>query len=82
MCKQFNIKPELIHTLSRKREIVQARQVTMYMSKMYTEMSLAQIGTVIGKKNHATVLHARRIVKDQIEVDKAFRGQIAEIERN
>jgi len=81
VCKQFNIKTELIHTLSRKREIVQARQVTMYLCKLYTEMSLAQIGTVIGKKNHATVLHACKIVKDQIEVDKVFRGQIAEIEK-
>lgn len=82
VCNHFNIKTELIHTLSRKREIVQARQVTMYLSKLYTEMSLAQIGTVIGKKNHATVLHACKIVKDQIEVDKTFRGQIAEIEKN
>ena len=81
VCKQFNIKTELIHTLSRKREIVQARQVTMYLSKQYTEMSLAQIGTIIGKKNHATVLHACKIVRDQIEVDKSFRNQISEIEK-
>jgi len=81
VCKHFNIKNELIHTASRKREIVQARQVTMYLSKQYTEMSLTQIGAVIGKKNHATVLHACKIVKDQIEVDKSFRGDIAEIEK-
>ncbi|MFR9165145.1 MAG: chromosomal replication initiator protein DnaA [Dysgonomonas sp.] len=81
VCQYFNIKPELIHTLSRKREIVQARQVTMYLSKQYTEMSLAQIGTIIGKKNHATVLHACKMVKDQIEVDKSFRNEIAEIEK-
>lgn len=81
VCKHFNIKNELIHTASRKREIVQARQVTMYLSKQYTELSLAQIGAVIGKKNHATVLHACRIVKDQIQVDKSFRGEIDEIEK-
>ena len=81
VCKYFNIKSELIHTASRKREIVQARQVTMYLSKQHTEMSLSQIGTIIGKKNHATVLHACRIVKDQIEVDKSFRNDIAEIEK-
>ncbi|WP_185152968.1 chromosomal replication initiator protein DnaA [Dysgonomonas sp. 216] len=81
VCQHYNIKNELIHTSSRKREIVQARQVTMYLSKQYTEMSLTQIGTVIGKKNHATVLHACKIVKDQIEVDKSFRNDIAEIEK-
>ncbi|MDH6354319.1 chromosomal replication initiator protein [Dysgonomonas sp. PH5-45] len=81
VCNYFNIKKELIHTASRKREIVQARQVAMYLTKQYTDLSLAQIGSVIGKKNHATVLHACRTVKDQIEVDKSFRDEVEEIEK-
>ncbi|WP_029903865.1 chromosomal replication initiator protein DnaA [Prevotella sp. 10(H)] len=81
VCEFYNIKSELIHTASRKRQIVQARQVTMYLSKSYTEMSLAQIGSLIGKKNHATVLHACKTVKEQMEVDKVFRDEIAEIEK-
>lgn len=81
VCEYYNIKTELIHTASRKRQIVQARQVTMYLSKSYTEMSLAQIGSLIGKKNHATVLHACRTVKEQMEVDKTFRDEINEIEK-
>lgn len=82
VCKHFSIKTELLQTASRKREIVQARQVAMYLSKLYTELSLAQIGLVIGKKNHATVLHACKTVKDQIEVNKSFRDKIEEIEKN
>lgn len=81
VCKHLKIKTELLQTASRKREIVQARQITMYLSKQYTELSLAQIGAVIGKKNHATVLHACRTIKDQIEVDKSFRDEIDEIQR-
>lgn len=81
VCVFYNIKAELIHTPSRKRQIVQARQVTMYLSKQYTEMSLAQIGSLVGRKNHATVLHACRTVKEQIEVDKQFRDEISEIEK-
>lgn len=81
VCKHFNIKTELLQTASRKREIVQARQVAMYLSKIYTEMSLAQIGSIIGKKNHATVLHACKTVKDQLQVDKSFRDEIEEIEK-
>lgn len=81
VCKHFNIKTELLQTASRKREIVQARQVTMYLSKIYTELSLAQIGSVIGKKNHATVLHACKTVKDQLQVDKSFRDDLEEIEK-
>lgn len=81
VCDFYNIKSELLQTASRKRQIVQARQVTMYLSKIYTEMSLAQIGTLIGKKNHATVLHACKTVKEQMEVDKIFRDEIEEIEK-
>lgn len=81
VCKHFNIKTELLQTTSRKREIVQARQVAMYLSKLHTELSLAQIGAIIGKKNHATVLHACKAVKDQLEVDKSFRDDLDEIEK-
>jgi len=81
VCDFYNIKSELIHTASRKRQIVQARQITMYLSKAYTEMSLAQIGSLIGKKNHATVLHACKTVKEQMEVNKTFREEIIEIEK-
>ena len=81
VCNYFNIKNELIQSKSRKREIVQARQVAMYFTKAHTEMSLAQIGSHIGKRNHATVLHACNTVKGLIEVDKAFRSNVEEIER-
>ena len=79
VCCHFNIKKDLIQTASRKREIVQVRQVAMYLSKEYTDTSLSQIGAIIGKRNHATVLHACKMVKDQLEVDKEFRGEISKI---
>ncbi|HHW80967.1 MAG TPA: chromosomal replication initiator protein DnaA, partial [Bacteroidales bacterium] len=44
VCDYFNIKRDLIQSRSRKREIVQARQVAMYFTKAHTELSLAQIG--------------------------------------
>lgn len=81
VCKYYNVASDLIQSSSRKREIVQARQVAMYLTKNYTEMSLAQIGAVIGKKNHATVLHAYKTVKELMEVDRGFRDEVAEIER-
>ncbi len=80
VCTHFNIKSGLIHTASRKREIVQARQVAMFLAKQYTDMSFSQIGALIGKKNHATVLHACKTVKNQLEVDKNFRNEVEQIE--
>ena len=81
VCEYFNIKKELIQSKSRKREIVQARQVAMYFTKAHTEMSLSQIGTHIGKRNHATVLHACNTVRNLLDVDKTFRSNVDEIER-
>lgn len=81
VCDYFDIKRDLIQSRSRKREIVQARQVAMYFTKAHTEMSLAQIGSHIGKRNHATVLHACRTVKGLIKVDRTFRSNVEEIER-
>lgn len=80
VCKHFAIEPVTIHTKSRKREVVQVRQIAMYLSKKHTDSSSSKIGKLIGNKDHATVLHACKIVKDQVEVDKTFRAEIEELE--
>jgi len=80
VCSYFNLDETLIQTLSRKREIVQARQITMYFAKKYTDSSFAHIGKVVGNKDHATVLHSVNTVKDQIEISKPFRSTMDEIE--
>lgn len=81
VCDYFNISVEVMHSPSRKREIVQARQLAMYFAKMLTKNSLASIGSDIGGKDHATVLHAVRTVKNLIETDKHFRLYVEEIEK-
>jgi len=80
VCNYFNLEQSLIQTRSRKREIVQARQITMYLSKKYTDCSFSLIGKIVGKKDHATVLHACKTIKDQIEINKSFRSTVEEIE--
>ena len=80
VCKYFNLEQSAIQTNSRKREIVQARQITMYLAKKYTDSSFSRIGKIVGKRDHATVLHACKTVKDQIEINKSFRSSVEEIE--
>jgi len=80
VCNYYNLDLSLIQTNSRKREIVQARQIAMYLSKKYTDCSFSHIGKIVGKKDHATVLHACKTVKDQIEINKSFRSSVEEIE--
>ena len=69
-----------IHTKSRKREVVQARQIAMFLAKSYTDFSTAKIGALIGHKDHATVLHACKTIKELREVDKTFRAEIDDIQ--
>jgi len=80
VCIYFNLDKSLIHTTSRKQEIVQARQITMYLAKKHTAYSYAHIGKIVGGKDHATVVHACKTVKDQIEINKAYRATVETIE--
>ena len=80
VCKYYNLESSAIQTNSRKREIVQARQVTMYLAKQYTDSSYSHIGKIVGKRDHATVLHACKTVKNQIETNKSFRSSMEDIE--
>ena len=80
VCSHYKIDTSAIHTKTRKREVVQVRQVAMYLAKKHTDTSSSKIGQLIGNKDHATVLHACKMVKDQVEVDKAFKNEIEEIE--
>jgi chromosomal replication initiator protein len=81
VCNYFNVPIEMLQSNTRKREIVQARQIAMYFSKNLTKSSLATIGSQIGDKDHATVLHACKTVNNLLETDKRFRVQIDEIEK-
>ena len=81
VCDHFKIPEELLQTKTRKREVVQARQLAMYFSKNYTKYSLSYIGSQIGKKDHATVLYACKAVTDLMETDRNFKIQVEEIQR-
>ncbi|NBC83598.1 MAG: chromosomal replication initiator protein DnaA [Bacteroidetes bacterium] len=81
VCNFYDIPIQMLLSHTRKREIVQARQVAMYYSKTLTKASLASIGAQIGGKDHATVLHACKTVNNLIETDKQFKSQMDEIEK-
>ncbi|HUW93014.1 MAG TPA: chromosomal replication initiator protein DnaA [Bacteroidales bacterium] len=81
VCEYYKIPVDQMQGKTRKREIVQARQVSMYFSKSLTKASLASIGSLIGGKDHATVLHACKTVNNLIDTDRHFRNQILEIEK-
>lgn len=81
VCEYFNISREELVSKSRKRQIVQARQIAMYLCRnMISNCSLAAIGAEIGGKDHATVLHSCMTVSDLMATDKVFRKYVTDIE--
>ena len=81
VCDYFNISREELVSKTRKRQIVQARQIAMYMSRNLINCSLSTIGSEIGGKDHATVLHACTTVNDLMSTDKVFRQYVTDIEK-
>ena len=81
VCDYFNITRDDLLSKTRKRQIVQARQIAMYMSRSLINCSLSTIGAEIGGKDHATVLHACTTVNDLMSTDKSFRQYVTDIEK-
>lgn len=81
ICDYFDISLDMINSKTRKREIVQARQLAMFFSKRHTKSSLATIGLHCGNKDHATVLHACRTINNLVETDNQFKTYVEELEK-
>lgn len=69
VCAYYNIEQDLVFTSSRKREISDARQMVMYLSKQIAKMSLKAIGQRLGR-SHATVLYGCRQIEERIPYEK------------
>ena len=81
VCDYYNIELDTFNSAKRTRDVAQARQVAMYLSKQHTKAPLTVIGSSIGGRNHATVLHSCKAVADMMDTDKQFKMQIEEIEK-
>ena len=82
VCEYFNITHEQMISPCRKRQIVQARQIAMYLSRtLIPNCSLSTIGAEIGGKDHATVLHACTQVTDLMSTDRTFRQYVSDIQK-
>ena len=75
----FQMDIQTLQSKTRKRHIVQARRIAMYFAKKFTKASLASIGTQIGRRDHATVLHACKTVDNLSFTDKQFRKYVEDL---
>jgi chromosomal replication initiator protein len=75
------IQNEKLLQKTRKREIVQARQITMYLAKTFTKNSLKTIGEHFGGRDHTTVIHSCQTVKDLMDTDSMFKESVLELQQ-
>ena len=76
----FNVQSKTICSEGRSREVVMARHMASYLGKMHTECSLSEIGSALGGRSHATVLHSVNLIKEQLEHDPVLRHRVAQLE--
>ena len=81
VCEYFEIPVDAVKSKSRKREIVQARQISMYLAKSHTKASLKSIGQFFGGRDHSTVIYACQTVDDLIDTDKKFKSWVQDIQK-
>jgi chromosomal replication initiator protein len=81
VCDFFEVPYEKLLQKTRKREIVQARQITMFLAKAFTKNSLKSIGEHFGGRDHTTVIHSCQTVKDLMDTDSGFRENVLELQQ-
>jgi len=81
VAEHFDIRLADMTSKRRPENIAFPRQVAMYLSRQMTESSLNTIGEAFGGRDHGTVLHACRLVKDRMEVDANVRQVVHYLEK-
>jgi chromosomal replication initiator protein len=81
VAEHFDIRLADMTSKRRPENIAFPRQIAMFLSRQMTESSLNTIGEAFGGRDHGTVLHACRMVKDRMEVDANVRQTVHYIEK-
>ena len=81
VAEHFNVPVEKLHHETRKRNIVIARQLSMFLAKKMTNKSLKTIGENFGGRDHSTVIYSCKAVQDMMDTDMIFKDTVAELEK-
>ena len=82
VCQHYHVEQRQVFSKSRKRELVQVRQVSMYLAQKYTKMPAGRIGQLIGNRDHSTVIHSCNSIEQRLKVDKSFSEELSSIENS
>ena len=79
VAKFYNISVAGMVSPARNKELVQPRQVAMYLIRQETDASLLEIGNLLGGRDHTTVLHGIERIKDRLETEEQLRREIMSV---
>ena len=82
VCNHFNVSAQDVSGKSRKRDLVMARQVSMYLAQKYTKMPAARIGKLVAGRDHSTVIHSCEKVSERMKIDRKFCDEVTSIENS
>ena len=77
----FKVPADKLHGQTRKRQIVIARQLSMYLAKLFTNQSLKTIGENFGGRDHSTVIYSCKTVQDMMDTDLIFKDTVSDLEK-
>ena len=81
VCEFFDVPLEKLKEKTRKRAIVQARQLSMYLAKNFTKNSLKVIGKYFGGRDHSTVIHSCQAIQNLLDTDNDFKESVEDIQK-
>jgi len=81
VAEHFDLVVEKLQGKTRKRQVVIARQLSMYLAKNLTDKSLKAIGENFGGRDHSTVIYSCKTVQDLMETDVIFKDTVSELEK-
>ncbi len=81
VCSYFEIDTNKVREKTRKQEIVEARQIAMFLAKKYTKSSLKTIGLQFGGRDHSTVIHAISTVEERLATSPRHKRILKELEQ-
>ena len=81
VCEHFHIAPDQMISKSRSNEIAKPRQIAMYLCKSMTDASLESIGSMLGGRDHSTIIHGIKKVEDDVSTNETSANLIATIKK-
>ncbi len=81
VAEYFDMSVDKLQSKTRKRSIVIARQLSMFLAKKMTNQSLKAIGAKFGGRDHSTVIYSCNAVQDLMDTDVIFKDTVQELEK-